>query len=62
VTELTSHCDENRKGWNPEISRELGASLCKGLTAFSVGDYETTIELMKPIRYDLVRQAFRTVE
>ena len=37
------------------MNKSLGEPLIKALTAFAQGDYETTVSLIKPIRYDLVR-------
>ena len=55
VSDLVSISGKSRSGWNPELNRQLGGPLFKALTAFSHGDYETTVDLMKPIRYDLVK-------
>jgi hypothetical protein len=55
VTELVTHCDAGRNGWNVQVIRQLAAPLFEALTAFSRGDYSRTVEIMKPIRYDLVR-------
>ena len=61
MTELVSGCDQDRTGWNPELNRKLGAPLCQALTAFNAGDYETTVDLMRPIRYDLVRRTLKPI-
>ena len=54
VSDLVVQSGSCRSGWNPEMNRSLGVPLFKALSAFSHGDFETTVNLMKPIRYDLV--------
>ena len=54
VSDLVVLSGSSRYGWNPEMNRSHGDPHFKALSAISHGDFETTVNLMKPIRYDLV--------
>lgn len=52
---LTSMRDfaEGRGGMSAQVFGEIGRPLCAALLAYARGDYETTVSLLEPIRYDL---------
>ncbi len=40
-----------RGGTNANMTKEVGIPVCRALLAFSRGDYETTVDLLVPVRY-----------
>ena len=39
-----------RGGTNAKMTREIGLPVCRAILAFSRGDYETTVDLLQPVR------------
>ena len=55
INSLTSFSEERNKHpecWNLRNTEDWGVFLCHGLKAFAECDYETALNMIKPIRFD----------
>ena len=52
IQSMTAHAKAS-EGMTATIYGEIGAPLCAALLAYSCGDFDRTVELLQPLRYDL---------
>ena len=52
--QLHLHISRTSKGTNQEVTQKVGLAVCEAMVAYSSGDFATTIQLLLPLKYDLV--------
>ena len=45
----------NGKGYNCDVTTEVGLALCESLVAYDNGDYAKAVDLVSPVRYQVIK-------